>query len=188
MARRTPERPAAGGGKGRPTPKRRDVERRRQGVVPAPENRKEAARRRREKLREARQAQRRALRHGDERNLPRWAAGPEKAAVRDAVDSRRSLGWLALPGGAVAVASLAVPDLRLRQFFATMSFFVFMVLLADMVSAGLRIRRVLRQRFPEGTKERRFTLVRYGVGRNTQFRRTRMPPPRVKPGENIDPG
>ena len=59
-------------GKGRPTPKRRDAQKRRRAAVPA--NKKEAAAQRRAKMRESRQLQRQALLSGDERHLPARAA------------------------------------------------------------------------------------------------------------------
>src|SRR4051812_37129839 len=100
--RRTPEQPAvtqvadepgqptdkagttAATGKGRPTPKRRDAEKRRTGpVAPPPTNRREAARRMRAETKERRTLARQALRTGDERYLPARDQGPERRLVRN---------------------------------------------------------------------------------------------------------
>src|SRR3954463_9775826 len=83
-------------GKGRPTPKRRDAERRRKVVV-APKNRKEAARLQRERTREVRRTQREGMVKGNDRYLGPRDAGPARAFVRDYVDSRRTIGSYFLP-------------------------------------------------------------------------------------------
>src|SRR4051794_13073824 len=79
-------------GKGRPTPKRSEARKQRRTATPT--NRKEAAKIRREKMREQRVAQRRALLTGDERHLPARDAGPAKRLARDYVDSRFTLGQI----------------------------------------------------------------------------------------------
>src|SRR5947208_16227608 len=78
------------GGKGRPTPKRRDAQKRR--GTPTPTNRKEASKLRRERMREQRSQQRQALLTGDERHLPARDAGPAKRLARDVVDARFTIG------------------------------------------------------------------------------------------------
>ena len=72
-------------GKGRPTPKRRDAQKRRQAVVP--KDRKEAAKLWRERVREQRMQQRQALLTGDERHLPPRDQGPAKRLARDIEDT-----------------------------------------------------------------------------------------------------
>src|SRR4051812_34754961 len=79
-------------GKGRPTPKRRDARKRRRMGTPA--SRKEAAALRRERLREQRSLQRRALQTGDERPLRARDAGPAKKLARDYVDERFTMGQI----------------------------------------------------------------------------------------------
>lgn len=170
------------GGKGRPTPKRNQQ---RAARRPAPTNRKEALRQERAESKAARGAQRAALRAGDERALPAFARGPERAAVRDAIDSRMSLGWLALPGLALNIASFLVSAPAVRSVLATAGFVMFVMLIVDTAVAARRVRGVLKRRFPDGTELGGFTLMRYAVARNTQFRRTRMPPPRVAIGDEI---
>ena len=173
--------PPKPGGKGRPTPKRSEAQKRRAATTRPPTSRKEAL----QQQKAARRAQRAALRTGDEKSLPAFARGPERAAVRDAVDSRLSLGWLAIPGLLLNVLSFAVRDDGLQRLLANVGFVMFMMLVADTVSAILRVRRVLAARFPNGTEARRGALIRYGVARNIALRRTRVPRPRVKVGEDV---
>jgi hypothetical protein len=183
MSAATPPKPS---GKGRPTPKRNEQQRRRTPSA-APKSRKEAAALQRAEVKAARGAQRAALRAGDERALPAFARGPERAAVRDAIDSRMSLGWLALPGLALNFSSFIVTQETARALLANAGFVMFAMLLFDTAAAVRRVRKLLGQRFPGGTEAGGFTLIRYAVARNTQFRRTRMPPPRVAVGDNVFP-
>jgi len=181
MAGHVPPKP---GGKGRPTPKRNQA-RPGRPHTPAPTSRKEATRRQRAEAKTARQAQRGAMRAGDERNLPAFARGPERAAVRDAIDSRMSLGWLALPGLALNLSSFAVQDQTTRGWLAQAGFLAFVALIVDTFAAVRRVGRLLKARFPDGTELKRSALYRAAIARNTQLRRTRIPPPRVKVGDDV---
>ncbi|HVF19214.1 MAG TPA: DUF3043 domain-containing protein [Mycobacteriales bacterium] len=172
------------GGKGRPTPKR-NAGRPARAHTPAPKTRKESIKRQREEVKAARRAQRTALRSGDDRNLPAFARGPERAAVRDAVDSRASLGWIALPGLALNAASFVVPGGTARDVLAQAGFFAFVALIIDMLSSVRRVKRLLSARFPDGTEIPRRQLYRSAIARNTQLRRTRVPRPRVSVGEDV---
>ena len=79
------------GGKGRPTPKRREVEKGRRRAITAPRDRKEAYKQTRERQREERTRSMQALRAGDEKHLPLRDRGPVKKYARDLVDARRSV-------------------------------------------------------------------------------------------------
>ena len=78
--------------KGRPTPKRRDVESARKTFALAPAHSKEEKARQKAAARAARVAQRAAYLRGDENALPLRDRGPVKRFVRNYVDSRRSIG------------------------------------------------------------------------------------------------
>jgi hypothetical protein len=54
---------------------------------------------------------------------------------------------------------------------------------ADMVVTGVIVRRRIRNDFPEETRTRGH--VGYGLVRTAQFRRFRIPPPRVRPGAQV---
>ena len=183
MASKSTETPKPGG-KGRPTPKR-NAARPARAHTPAPTTRKESVRRQREAAKAARQARRGALQSGDDRNLPAALRGPERAAIRDAVDSRLSLGWLALPGIALNLASFAVPRESGGGLLASLGFAVFVMLMIDTFSAIRRVGRLMRLRFPDGTELSRGQIMRAAVARNTQLRRTRIPRPQVKVGDDV---
>jgi len=84
-------------GKGRPTPKRSEAQKRRSGpVAPPPTSRREAAKQLRAKQAENRQRVRKGSLAGDETALLKRDQGPVRKMVRELIDSRRSLGWILL--------------------------------------------------------------------------------------------
>ena len=177
----TDTRPEKPGGKGRPTPKRSEkVAARRKPVVAA--KGRDAARSQRNDRAAARRKVREAMRSGDERYYPSVAAGPERALVRDVVDSRRSFGWLAVPGWLVGVSLTLVPSTVVRSIGGLVFPLVVGILVLDAMGASRAVRRALDERWPDGTQATRRSLVWYGIARNTQFRRQRLPRPRVDRG------
>jgi Protein of unknown function (DUF3043) len=172
-------------GKGRPTPKRREAQRRRTGpVAPPPRTRREAARRLREQNAVRRAEYRSGLRSGEEKYLPARDRGPERALIRNIVDSRRNAGGIFLPVAFLVFAAYLVPDMRIRAFAVALWLTLFLLLVADSVLLGFRIRRMMRERYPDST-ERTGRLVWYGVSRATMIRRWRAPAPQVAVGEKI---
>lgn len=174
------------GGKGRPTPKRSQAQKRR-AISAAPTDRKQAARRLREEAKAARQAQAAALASGDERNYGPLHAGKERALVRDIVDSRRSFGWLGLPGLiAMLPVLLITSQFKTVQSIVSYPMFVLLALIGyDYVAVRRRIKAVLAERYPTGTKESTRLLVLYGVSRNNTWPSRRKPKPRLHVGDAI---
>jgi hypothetical protein len=173
------------GGKGRATPKRRDAQKRRRAPVPA--NRKEAAKQRRERVREQRALQRQALLSGDERHLPARDAGPAKRLARDIVDSRFTLGQvffgLIL---AVLVASFAVNARNYPTVAAAINLLALLSVVVVFVDS-LRIGRQARQAVTAAYDAKSaIGITTYATIRAMQPRRFRRPPPKVKRGEPID--
>lgn len=176
--RRTP-------GKGKPTPRRREAQRRRTGpVAPPPRTRREAYKRMREQGSERRAETREGMRGGDERFLMARDRGPERRLVRDIVDSRRNVGVLFLLMALVYAASIFVPNLRIKAAATSLWLTVLLLLVVDSFVLGLRIRRLVRQQFPDTTQSMR-SLVLYGVARATMVRRWRTPKPQVPVGNRI---
>jgi hypothetical protein len=171
-------------GKGRPTPKRRDAQRRRR--TPVPTNRKEAAKLRRERVREARAQQRQALLTGDERHLPARDAGPAKRLARDVVDSRFTLGQVFFALVLIVLfAGVFIPR-RFPTVLAAINFlsliFVGAVFL-DSYYVGRKARRLVRAAY--GDKES-YGVTAYAAIRAMQPRRFRRPPPKRRRGDNLD--
>lgn len=165
--------PTAGGRarKDRPTPSRKEAEAaRRQRVT------------RTMSKREARQEASRASRASRTRTMNAREMTPEKALLRDYVDSRFNLGEYLLPSLVVILAatflSSALPRVTL---FATIAMYLYVTLvLLDGYLLFRGFKKLLAARLP-GASPR--GLGMYGMNRSIQIRRFRMPPPRVKRGE-----
>jgi len=175
------------GGKGRPTPKRSEkvAARKKPLVAPkGPRGRAAAASSRAERA-ELRRTMREAMRSGEEKYYPPIAAGPERAVVRDAVDARRSLGWIAISGWLVGMGLTLTPVKALQMAGSLVFPLVVVVLVLDSVLAAKAVGRALDKHFPNGTEAKRKSLTWYGIARNTQFRRQRLPRPRVERGAEV---
>jgi hypothetical protein len=165
------------------TPKR-ETARRRQAEAP-PADRKEALRRSREKTREERAERRAGMAAGDERYLLARDKGPERALVRDIVDRRLTVGTWFFAGALVVIvgsSALMPPVVRLaaNMLWITLA----MATLADSVLLALRVRQLVRARFPK-TQQRMRSLYLYAAMRGVTFRRLRVPRPRVRLGAEI---
>lgn len=182
MLRRRPEpvaEPERAQGKGRPTPKRRESETHRRQRAAAPRDRKEAARQTRERARSERARNREALMSGDERYLPKRDRGPVRRFTRDFVDARLSAGELFFP---VAIAFLLLTLINIPAVKTVVGFAWFLMIIlivTDSIVLAVRLRSQLRRRFPD---ESRQGTTPYALLRSMQFRRWRMPKPRVKAG------
>ena len=171
-------------GKGRPTPKRKDAQRGRRGpVAPPPANRREAARRVREQAKEQRSSARQGTRAGDQRYLIRRDQGPVRALVRDLVDNRRHVGVLLLPAALLPVVAQVTRSEQILAIATTLWLATLLAAISDFVVTALVVRSRIRKDFPEERKMRGHIL--YAVVRTAQFRRFRLPKPRVGPGDPV---
>lgn len=195
----TPEEPdttPATQGKGRPTPKRRDAQRRRGPVAPAPMTAK-AAKARRKATRadaaarrqaaadsKARMADRRArmMAGEDEFLLPR-DRGDVRRHVRDIVDARRNLAGMFMPLALVLIlATFVVPKAQLALTTTMAALMIFMAV--DSLILGRIVNKRVAQRFPNST-DRGFKLGWYAFVRAAQIRWLRAPKPQKKPGDAV---
>jgi hypothetical protein len=177
-----PGRPA---GKGRPTPRRREAQKRRTGpVAPPPRTRREAYRRMREQGSGRRSETREGMRSGDERYLTPRDRGPERMMVRNIVDSRRNAGVLFLLSAVVYFVGLIVPSVQVKAAITALWLTVLILLLVDSTVIGLRIRKLMRERYPD-SDQKMSSLVFYGATRATMIRRWRSPKPVVEVGDAI---
>ena len=168
-------------GKGRPTPKRSDAQKRRTGPVsPPPATRREAAKRLREQQATGRKRLRAGTIAGDERAMLPRDAGPVRRLVRDTVDGRRSFGILLLPSALILIITQYSKQPTLLTVAVVLWIGTILVVVIDLVITARRIRSGIRRDFPgEGTLR---SHVAYGLLRATVFRRFRMPPARVGVG------
>lgn len=167
-------------GKGRPTPKRRDAEKRRAPIT-APTNRRDAARQARERRASQRNDTRKALVAGDENALPARDRGPLRRYVRDWADSKRTLAEFLLP----LLIIFWLPSLftggNVRAAFSVALTAVVLVILLELVTMVTLLRRAVNREFPADAPGRRGAIT-YGAMRLASIRMFRLPKPAVNRG------
>jgi hypothetical protein len=108
---------------------------------------------------------------------------PEKALLRDYIDSRFSLGEFLLPS-LVVILALSFLGSRLPRVTvvatALMYLFILGVLADSLLFMWRGYKKVLAKRLPNASTK---GLLMYGMNRCIQIRRFRMPPPRIKRGQ-----
>lgn len=175
------------GGKGRPTPKRRDAAGVR-GPVTAPKTRKEAYARQKEQTKAARaagrtpaaamtvQQRRAALKAGE--LLPKRDQGSTRKLARDWVDSHRMFSNYLLVLFPVMIISFVIPYIQIVVII------VFAALVVEWFVVGRRLRRMALERF--GTAQGGpMTIGFYAGSRAYLPRRWRLPAPQVQLGDEI---
>ncbi|MCQ4046222.1 DUF3043 domain-containing protein [Streptantibioticus rubrisoli] len=175
--RRDPQAP-----KGRPTPKRNEAQSQRRQRVTVSTDRKAAAKQAREARRIEMAKQREALASGDERYLPVRDKGPVRKLCRNYVDARYHVAELFLPLAIVILVLSMIPNMSIKDISLLLWLVLIVLIVLQSVFTGLRLKKVLRQRFPnENTRG----AVAYALMRTLQMRRMRLPKPQVKRGEQI---
>lgn len=177
------------GGKGRPTPKRRDAQAR--GLHPVvPTDRKAARREQRAREDAAWERQRRAMITGDERYLPVRDKGPVRRYIRDYVDARWSLGELFLPASLLMMLIIVGLSIRSTPTMAVVSLWVLTAVygllglaLLDAVWCWYRVRGLLYKKFGREEVRAKGIIAWYVFSRCFTTRRWRQPKPQVGRGQ-----
>ncbi len=122
------------------------------------------------------------MRRGESWALPRKDQGQVRALARDYVDARRSISEYYMFGVLVLVVLLFLPALRKSAVIDYAVLVILAVIVIESILVSGRVIKLAQERFPgESTRGLRM----YVAVRNTQFRRLRMPTPRVKPGTKV---
>lgn len=166
--------------KGRPTPKRSDAQQQRRSLAKPAANRKEGAKRQREARRADMAKQREALASGDERYLPARDKGKVRRFTRDFVDARWCVAEFFLPIAVIILVLSMLPSPQMQNISLVLWLFVIVVIVIDSIGLGMRLKRALRERFPDEPKR---GAVAYGLMRTLQLRKMRLPKPQVQRGE-----
>ena len=174
--------PAVTAGKGRPTPKRSEAERRRRQPYTAPKDRKEASRTSRDRQRADRTRRMEAVRRGEEWAMPPRDRGPVKALARDYVDSKRRVSEYYMYGLLVLLVLLFVPSLIVKTIVPLLVLSAVLVMAIEGFYIGRRVKSLAAQRLP-GESTRGLGL--YAGMRALQIRKLRVPKPRVDPGDSF---
>ena len=171
------------------TPKKGEATRKRpvanRRVVEAkPTNAKEARALARKKRQEDAAARREGMANGDDRYLMARDRGPVRAYVRDIVDARRNVGSLFLFALVLIMGLSISPSLPLRLASNLVFLAFILALAADSVLLSRRLKRLVSAKFPKHD-EGYGALYRYAVMRTLNFRKMRIPKPKVKVGDQV---
>ena len=168
---------------GKATPKR--VSTQRKASEPAPANRREAYKKMRERQRLERAEASEGMRNGDERFLLARDRGPERALVRNIVDSRRTVGTFFFAGAIIVLIGSSTRMPQAVQIAANLLWAVLAVgVIIDSWLIARKTRALVRERFPN-TTQRMGALSLYGIMRGLTFRRMRVPKPAVELGDKV---
>jgi hypothetical protein len=169
-------------GKGRPTPKRSEAEKRRRQPITAPKTRKEAYRRVRERQAGERSKARAGMARGEDKYLPKRDRGPARKLARDYVDSRRTVGsyLMYVLLGALLFSVVPVVIVKLLSFFIPP--LLIAVLLVEGLLISRKVTKLAAERYPD---EDRRGVGFYAAMRGMQIRRLRIPHVQVKIGDKI---
>jgi len=165
---------------GKVTPKRGA----RRAVEPPPTNRREAARRVREKQRRSRLDTREGMRQGKDEYLLARDKGPDRALVRDIVDARRNVATYVLFSFFILIftTSPAVPSV-IRIVGNLLFYLLLLAVVLDSLLLTRKVKAILTERFPKDPIRRGTSW--YAIMRSLSIRRLRIPAPRVKPGQKV---
>jgi hypothetical protein len=168
-------------GKGRPTPKRSESERRRRYQL-APEDRKQAAKQARGRDRSERARKTEAMRRGEEWALPAKDKGPVRALARDYVDSKRRFSEFYMYGLVVLLFLLFLHSPVVQTVLPVVLIVMVLIMVGEGFWIGSRVAKLAAERYP-GQSTRGIKM--YSGMRALQIRKLRFPKPRVKPGETV---
>jgi Protein of unknown function (DUF3043) len=169
-------------GKGRPTPKRSEAERRRRQPYTAPKDRKEAARASRTRQRADRTRRMEAVRRGEAWALPPRDRGAVKALARDYVDSRRRISEYYMYGLLVLLVLLFIRAPIVQTIVPLLVLAAVLVMGIEGVLIGRKAKLLAAERLP-GESTRGVGL--YSAMRALQIRKLRVPKPRIRPGDSF---
>lgn len=174
---------ARSGGKGRPTPSRKEAEAARKARLKQPRTRKERSAAARAARSQNSVNMRQAMKTGDERYLPARDRGPVKRFIRDWVDSRFTVGEILIPVLVIAMVLGYVGNRQLAVVSTYLTLLLLVVLIVNIAFMRFGLRRELKRRFPDLASYQGLTY--YSIMRALQVRFLRMPKPQVKIGQKL---
>ena len=131
-------------------------------------------------------ATQKAMDSGDERYLMARDKGPERAFVRDLVDSKRHLNSFVMPFAIVLLILMTVTsgNPKLANLVTLIAMGVMLIFITEAVTFGRKATKAVKEKFP-ATTEGGISLGFYAFGRASQPRRWRTPKPRVNIGDKV---
>jgi hypothetical protein len=168
------------GGKGRPTPTRR--EREAANLRPlVSSDRRAATKESRAKMAEAREKARIGMAAGEEKYLPVRDKGPQRRWIRDYVDARFSVGEILIPIMFLVIILTFINNEVYQLIGIAGLWLFFLVAVVDGVILGIIVTRRLTAKFGADRLQRGNRW--YAAMRAMQLRIMRLPKPQVKRGQ-----
>jgi hypothetical protein len=170
------------GGKGRPTPSRKEAEAAARARAKVPRTRKEIAAAQRAQRSQSSSKMREAMKSGDDRYLPARDRGPVKRFIRDFVDSRFSFVELMIPVLLLTTVMAWSGSTAIASYGNALLFGMLLLIVTDMVRLRFKLNRELATRFPDTPTK---GLTYYAVMRSLQMKFMRLPKSQVKIGQRL---
>jgi hypothetical protein len=174
--------PVKEGGKGRPTPTRKEAEAAARERAKVPRTRREQAKRQKSARSESSRKVRAAMKSGDERYFLPRDQGPVRRFIRDFVDSRFGIIELMIPLLILTMVLGYSGNARLAGIGNTILFGTVLLVIVDLVVMRFRLRRQLGIRFPDEPLK---GTTYYAVTRSMQMKFMRLPKSKVKIGQEL---
>ncbi|HEY1919377.1 MAG TPA: DUF3043 domain-containing protein [Streptosporangiaceae bacterium] len=171
-------------GKGRPTPKRSEAERRRRNPYVSGDKGDKKAATTQSKTRDRAERGRRyeAMKRGEDWALPVRDKGPVKALTRDYVDSHRRISEYYMYIAFALLVILLIPEKAIKTWIYPVVLALVVVMVLEGYSTSRAVRKLAAERCPSDSTR---GVTMYAIMRTLQIRRLRMPSPRTKPGDKI---
>lgn len=164
--------PLPGDAKNRPTPTRREAEAARMARLHPELDPKKA----RELNREAQNTQRRS-------QMAAFDALPERALLRDVIDSRFNIGEIALPLMLLILLLQVIPaGVDWMNYSVILMWIILIAIAVDLFIVWRKFKKLAAERIPGRPLK---GLIFYAWNRQMSMRRWRMPAARVKRGDKI---
>jgi len=170
------------GGKGRPTPSRKEAQAAAKARAKVPRTRREQMLAKRDSRTESSQTVRAGMKAGDERYLMARDKGPVRRFIRDFVDSRFSFVELMVPLLVVTLLLGYSGSPYLVGIGNTVLLGTVLLVVLDILTMRFRLRRELTRRFPDEPVK---GTTYYAVMRALQMKFMRMPKAKVKIGQTL---
>jgi hypothetical protein len=174
--------PVREGGKGRPTPTRKEAEAAARQRAKVPRTRKEMLAAQRMSKSESSAQVRAGMKAGDEKYLLPRDKGPVRRFIRDFVDSRISFIELLIPLLIVTMVLGYSGNDTMQRFGNAILMGTVLLVIIDMFSLRRRLRRQLAERFPDEPVK---GTTYYAVTRALQMKFMRLPKAKVKVGQEL---
>ena len=175
-----PETISVQSGKGRPTPSRREAQAARKTTIRAKPGTKAGKKASRATDRADRAIRREGMLAGDPRFLPVRDQGPVRAFVRDFVDGRYTIAEYFIFMAVVVLMLGFINNPSIQQLVSVGFFLMATLIVVDTAILIFQLNNRTKKAFPEKADRRGITL--YALMRTLQYRRLRMPKPRVQRG------